>query len=440
MVMPFFGAQSCPYCKEILNLKSPTDLLSHFLQNHRNILATNFTCPACLGIKIFNRTNYVAHYDQEHAETSILMSTLTENRLHARLQQGMILALMITMANIEQLPAISNDEYYASLIGGYTTGPPQALGKAIQTLQENCLNYVIQTGKEWIQEHLPTRNHPTNHPQYQTKTPEPARRVRLPSQEPFSPSNRHNRDASTRRSESAHRNRFSEDDRRRRSPTRSLSPDDRSYQTRRPRSTATVTPLIRNQPARRPRTEILDISDHEDYPSSARHRPQRYSRHMQRPDSPNYEDDTPAPPAYSLPIASTLDDNFDTVPTIQVRSPLSVAMAALSEVPPTPDQTEQPLPQRTKVARSPNSGPNEQNNTTTQPMSTTPPPEIAHPLPTPTITFESIDFATQFDLPSSLQLYATAIEPISPMSMYDSAQQSPSPLAPVNQATRTNLN
>jgi hypothetical protein len=76
MITPFSGVQSCPYCNDILQLQSPTDLMQHYLQEHRFLLVCEFTCPACIGIRIFNRKMYIQHYNETHAETSTVPARL----------------------------------------------------------------------------------------------------------------------------------------------------------------------------------------------------------------------------------------------------------------------------------------------------------------------------------------------------------------------------
>jgi hypothetical protein len=308
MITPFFGVQSCPYCSDVLQLQSPTDLMQHYLQEHRFLLVCEFTCPACIGIRIFNRDTYVQHYNETHAETSILMSTLTETRLHTRLQHGMILALLLTIANNENMTAEPKLPTYASIIGGYTIGPVQKLGRAIQTLQEHMLLQASKSGRQWINEHAPPQEptNPMNLHNTLVHTPDTSRRARLPAQEPFLP-----------RQQSLHRNqsqarRHSPSTRQQRSRTRSVSPYSR-YSPPRDRTirfTAAVPPM----PQRNRRSRIDDIEPSTDNFSIMDG--QQYNRRNRSP-TPS----TP-PPEYEeynqthfmqLPV-EPLDGDFSTIP------------------------------------------------------------------------------------------------------------------------------
>ncbi len=308
MITPFFGVQSCPYCNDVLQLQSPTDLMQHYLQEHRFLLVCEFTCPACIGIRIFNRDTYIQHYNETHAETSILMSTLTETRLHTRLQHGMILALLLTIANNENMTAESKLPTYASIKGGYTIGPVQKLGRAIQTLQEHMLLQASKSGRQWINEHAPPQEltNPMNLHNTLINTPEAPRRARLPALEPFLP-----RQQSLHRNQSQNR-RHSPPNRQRRSRTRSMSPYNR-YSPPRDRTirfTAAVPPM----PQSNRRSRIDDIEPSPDNFSIIGR--QQYNRRNRSPTPstppPEYEEYNQT--HYMQPTVEPLDDDFSTSP------------------------------------------------------------------------------------------------------------------------------
>ncbi len=134
LVAPFHGRQECAYCKEILTVTEPADLLKHLMSEHENLKEATLSCPACPNITLLSSKDYAVHFRTEHAEHTSLMLVLTETSIHARMQQAMILSLYLTMAadSKGQLKTEENrPEFYASSIGGYTLGEPEILFDAI---------------------------------------------------------------------------------------------------------------------------------------------------------------------------------------------------------------------------------------------------------------------------------------------------------------------
>jgi hypothetical protein len=147
LIEPFKGPRSCPYCKEIVDLMDAIDLQDHMLTAHKILLDLNFSCPACLKVSIFNKDTYLPHFRSKHAGTLSLMTVLNETHIHARLQLGHILALMINMATHLQAPptAIPGAPlHYASPIGGFTSNSPDLLKQEIETQQQQQLPPTIR--------------------------------------------------------------------------------------------------------------------------------------------------------------------------------------------------------------------------------------------------------------------------------------------------------
>jgi hypothetical protein len=222
----------------------------------------------------------------------------------------MILALLLTVANNEKLTAEPKLPKYASIIGGYTIGPVQKLGRAIQTLQEHMLLQASKSGRQWISEHAPPQEptNPMNLHNTLVQTPDTFRRTRLPAQEPFLP-----------RQQSLHRNQsrprgHSPPNRQQRSRTRSMSPYGR-YSPPRDRTirfTAAVPPM----PQRSRRSRIDDIEPSTDnFPTMDRQIRRNRSSIPSTP-PPEYEEYNQTR-FMQLPVES-LDDDFSTVPKEQI--------------------------------------------------------------------------------------------------------------------------
>jgi hypothetical protein len=221
----------------------------------------------------------------------------------------MILALLLTIANNEKMTAEPKLPTYASIIGGYTIGPVQKLGRAIQTLQEHMLLQASKSGRQWINEHAPPQEptNPMNLHNTLAQTPDTFRRARLPAQEPFPP-----------RQQSLHRNqsqsrRHSPSTRQQRSRTRSMSPYGR-YSPPRDRTirfTAAVPPM----PQRNRRSRIDDIEPSADNFSIMDRQNRRNRSPTPSTPPPEYEEYNRAQ-FMQLPV-EPLDDDFSTIPVEQ---------------------------------------------------------------------------------------------------------------------------
>ena len=155
LVEPFKGPRSCPYCDEEIDLTDSADLLAHITNEHRYLLDTNFTCPACLRITIVNKTTFLTHFRSKHGSTLSLMTVLTESHLHARLQLGFILYMFLNTAaafNIK-FDGIPNGQlhYVSPLgIGGYTSDSPEQLMAELEATQTSLLPGMAQEQAAFI--------------------------------------------------------------------------------------------------------------------------------------------------------------------------------------------------------------------------------------------------------------------------------------------------
>ena len=136
----FAGTQSCSYCEQLLFVKSPTDILQHFMNNHTDLLRCNFTCPSCIGVIALSKESFLEHFENVHANTLSLMIVLNETCLHSRLQHGLILSLFLRTAIAAGMTSSNKDEtHYVSAIGGYTTNSAAQLEKQVKEQQHLLL-------------------------------------------------------------------------------------------------------------------------------------------------------------------------------------------------------------------------------------------------------------------------------------------------------------
>jgi hypothetical protein len=179
----FKGTQSCSYCNDLLYINSPTDTLLHLMDAHRYLLSCNFSCPSCMGAMIFDKDSFLDHFERQHSQTLSLMIVLNETALHTRLQHGHILSMFLRVAISAGMSYdIQKDEelYYASPIGGYTSGSPGHLAKQIIAMQNSELRDAYQESRKWMGHYHPEDIQLAQQAQLQ-------QRHRQPHQQPTSP-------------------------------------------------------------------------------------------------------------------------------------------------------------------------------------------------------------------------------------------------------------
>ena len=141
LVDAFYGFQTCEYCDTSIIASDELTFLSHLLENHMALLASHFTCPACLFPSVYDKKTYNIHYTTMHASTTTLMYVLNETNVHVRMQHAHILNMFIYMCNVLNIQP-TNDEgpkHYVSAIGGFEQDDPVALAKEITNIQVNML-------------------------------------------------------------------------------------------------------------------------------------------------------------------------------------------------------------------------------------------------------------------------------------------------------------
>jgi hypothetical protein len=167
LVDAFYGLQKCEFCDVDIFASDEITFLSHLLQSHMMLLATNFTCPACLYPTVLDANEYLKHYAAIHAKTSSLMFVLNETNVHVRMQHAHILAMFIFQAQTLRIEAIETEpSSYISPIGGFSKCEPEELKRQITELQYSLLPNDMKFTEE-------DRVTATAAPRYDDRSPSP---------------------------------------------------------------------------------------------------------------------------------------------------------------------------------------------------------------------------------------------------------------------------
>jgi len=138
---PYFGKILCAYCTDYLQVTDITDVIDHIMQHHTDVLASAFTCPACLTPRSYNRHTYSAHFKTVHAPTYALLPVLNDISTGHRLQYGMALhtLLHILTATNFQLPCEPVPMIISNRYGGYGALDTTKLTAAVKQHQTENL-------------------------------------------------------------------------------------------------------------------------------------------------------------------------------------------------------------------------------------------------------------------------------------------------------------
>lgn len=179
LMQPFFGQQSCSYCHDVVKVTEPRSYLSHLLENHLEIFNFTFSCPACMGISLHSRKSFQDHFTKIHAPNSSFVNLCTEHALGIRYQHAILINFLVEMCN--QFPTVLasvetvSDYFYASAIGGYTSGDSEFLHQSIVDKQ---MSDVPEKLKHLLSEQ-PSGDHPEQQEQMWTEVKR-SRKITLP--------------------------------------------------------------------------------------------------------------------------------------------------------------------------------------------------------------------------------------------------------------------
>ena len=150
LIEPFRGPQACSYCPSTIDVSEPQHYLMHLLDQHAIIAEVDFTCPGCIGILIFNKSTFPAHFTQIHAGTMSLMNIFTETHTHVRTQHVLAMSMFIAITSkldpilteklIEDIP--TSKPHFASSLGGYSYDA-NALATDVAEAQQALMQYEV---------------------------------------------------------------------------------------------------------------------------------------------------------------------------------------------------------------------------------------------------------------------------------------------------------
>jgi hypothetical protein len=140
---PFWYLSICVYCGQRVDVTSITSWIQHFMSLHRRLFTSIFTCPACIGIRVMNRAEFLTHWETVHARTLGLIVVCDESNVSPRLATG--LALTAALKTVESLQldpteiilVVDEPVYNVTRHGGYApaTSDPRALANEVRLAQ-----------------------------------------------------------------------------------------------------------------------------------------------------------------------------------------------------------------------------------------------------------------------------------------------------------------
>jgi hypothetical protein len=162
-VAPFWSLSICPYCVARVDVTSISSWIEHFLGHHRRLFSSFFTCPTCIGIRVYNVTSYIGHWEEAHAPSLALIVVLDESNVSARYGCGLALFTIMKIVDLMKLapqePNLGEADRMDSVYGGYcpATDDGKRLAVLIKRNQMAALPGDWRTEKEKQEEELAQR-------------------------------------------------------------------------------------------------------------------------------------------------------------------------------------------------------------------------------------------------------------------------------------------
>jgi hypothetical protein len=162
---PFYGVSICPYCADRVDVLSMSSWLEHFSTIHRRLWGSIFSCPTCVGIRIFTWSSYLKHFEENHAKTLGFLVVLDETNTSARHGCGLALFAMCKMVELWKYDPVDpgavarEPAEMVTVYGGYkpATADLKELAQEIRAKQMASLPGDWRTPKERQEEEAAAR-------------------------------------------------------------------------------------------------------------------------------------------------------------------------------------------------------------------------------------------------------------------------------------------
>jgi hypothetical protein len=146
-----------------VDVTSISSWLEHFLGHHRKLFSSLFTCPTCIGIRVYNAMSYIGHWEEAHAPSLALIVVLDESNVSARYGCGLALFTLMKIVDLMKLGTqeanLGEPDSMESVYGGYcpATDDGKRLAVIVKRTQMAALPGDWRTEKEKQEEELAQR-------------------------------------------------------------------------------------------------------------------------------------------------------------------------------------------------------------------------------------------------------------------------------------------